>query len=99
MEENDENGVQALRYRVTRGAGGVATWAGDTWRESPFVNWLRGNWHEKRWFRWRPNMSILMHHEFPVHELVLIYHKDEQKLLDLTVADMSELSPETEVTT
>jgi len=58
-----------------------------------------GGLGNKRWLRWRPNMSILMHHEFPVHELVLIYHESEQTLLDLTVADMSELSPETTVIT
>lgn len=54
---------------------------------------------KRRWLRWRPNMSILMHHEFPVDELILIYHEDDQALLDLTVADMSELSPQTRITT
>ena len=54
---------------------------------------------KKRWYRWRPNMSILMHHEFPVHELILIHHEEEQELADFVVADMSELAPQTNITT
>jgi len=45
----------------------------------------------KRWFRWRPTMSLLMHHDFQVDELVLLYQKDEQKLLDQTIQDAEEL--------
>ncbi len=52
MEENDENGVQAMRYRITRSAGGAAAWASDVWRDSSVLNWWRDNWHNKRWFRW-----------------------------------------------
>jgi len=52
MEESDDNGAQALRYRITRGAGGVAAWVGSTWTESPMIDWVRENWREKRWFRW-----------------------------------------------
>jgi transcriptional regulatory protein RtcR len=42
---------------------------------------------KKRWFRWRPTLSLLMHHEFQVDELVLLYQEDEKSLLDLTVRD------------
>ena len=44
-----------------------------------------------RWFRWRPTMSLLMHHDFQVDELVLLYQKDEQKLLEQTIRDAEEL--------
>jgi transcriptional regulatory protein RtcR len=53
----------------------------------------------KRWYRWRPNLSILMHHEFPVHELILVHHEEEQALADFIIADMSELAPQTQITT
>lgn len=46
---------------------------------------------KKRWFRWRPTMSLLMHHDFQVDELVLLYQEDEQKLLDMTIRDAEEL--------
>lgn len=45
----------------------------------------------KRWFRWRPTMSLLMHHEFQVDELVLLYNKKDEKLLDVTMRDAKEL--------
>lgn len=60
---------------------------------------LSGGRGKKRWYRWRPNLSILMHHEFPVHELILIHHEEEQELADFVIADMSELSPQTNITT
>ena len=46
---------------------------------------------QKRWFRWRPTMSLLMHHDFQVDELVLLYQKDETKLLEQTMSDAQEL--------
>ncbi len=51
----------------------------------------------KRWLRWRPTMSLLMHHEFPVDELILIYHKQDQALLDLTLKDISTLCLDIEI--
>ena len=42
---------------------------------------------KKRWLRWRPTLSLLMHHEFQVNELVLIYHHDDQRLADITIRD------------
>lgn len=44
----------------------------------------------KRWYRWRATFSLLMHHEFPVNELVLLYHKEDRKLLDLTLKDIEQ---------
>jgi len=46
---------------------------------------------KKRWYRWRPTLSLLMHHEFQVDELVLIHHKDDQNLADLTRRDAETL--------
>jgi len=46
---------------------------------------------QKRWFRWRPTMSLLMHHDFQVDELVLLYQEDEKKLLDITIKDAEEM--------
>ncbi len=46
---------------------------------------------QKRWFRWRPTMSLLMHHGFQVDELVLLYNKEDENLLKLTMRDAEEL--------
>ena len=45
----------------------------------------------RRWLRWRPTISLLMHHDFQVDELVLIHHKDDQALADLTLRDAKTL--------
>lgn len=52
----------------------------------------------KRWFRWRATLSLLMHHEFQVDELVLIYQEDEQRLVDLTMKDAKEMCLNIKVT-
>ncbi len=52
----------------------------------------------KRWLRWRPTMSLLMHHDFQVNELVLIHQKDEQALADLTTKDANNLCLDIKVT-
>jgi len=44
----------------------------------------------KRWHRWRATMSLLLHHEFQVDELVLLYHKEDQNLLKLTINDIEQ---------
>jgi len=53
----------------------------------------------KRWFRWRPTMSLLMHHDFPVDELVLIHHKDDLNLASLTMRDVNTLCLDIKITT
>ena len=42
---------------------------------------------KRRWLRWRPTLSLLMHHEFQVDELVLLYHPDDANLADMTIRD------------
>lgn len=58
-----------------------------------------GGLGQRRWKVWRPSLSLLMHPEFPVSEVLLMYLPDDQELLDLTVADMQQISPETKVST
>jgi transcriptional regulatory protein RtcR len=53
----------------------------------------------KRWLRWRPTMSLLMHHDFPVDELVLIHHKDDLNLASLTMRDVNTLCLDIKITT
>ena len=53
---------------------------------------------KKRHERWRPNVGLVMHPEFPVDELVLIYNRDFQTIADLTINDIKEVSPHTKVT-
>jgi len=53
----------------------------------------------KRWYRWRATLSLLMHHEFPVDELVLLYHKEDANLLKLTLSDIKQSCLDTKVTT
>lgn len=53
----------------------------------------------KRWFRWRPTLSLLMHHDFPVDELVLLHHKEDQALADLTIRDAETLCLNINITT
>ena len=44
----------------------------------------------KRWFRWRPTLSLLQHHEFQVDEIVLLYEKHNEDLLNLTMRDIEQ---------
>lgn len=58
-----------------------------------------GGFGKKRWERWRPSLSLLRHPEFPVSEYLLMYLPEDQVLLDMTLRDMAEVSPNTKVTT
>lgn len=58
-----------------------------------------GGFGRKRWERWRPSLSLLRHPEFPVSEYLLMYLPEDQVLLDMTLRDMAEVSPDTKVTT
>ncbi|MES2822953.1 MAG: RNA repair transcriptional activator RtcR [Pseudomonadota bacterium] len=58
-----------------------------------------GGLGKRRWERWRPSVSLLMQPEFPVDEYLLMYLPEDQVLLDLTLLDMSLVSPNTKVTT
>jgi len=53
---------------------------------------------KKRLARWRPNIALLMHDDFPVDELILIYHPDDQAAVDRILIDMQAASPHTKIT-
>ncbi len=44
----------------------------------------------KRWFRWRATLSLLQHHDFQVDEIVLLHHKEDDRLLNLTMRDIEQ---------
>jgi transcriptional regulatory protein RtcR len=51
----------------------------------------------KRWERWRPTVSLCQHEEFLVQRLELIYQRRYASLLKRIIADIHQVSPETEV--
>jgi transcriptional regulatory protein RtcR len=58
-----------------------------------------GGLGKRRWDKWRPTVGLLMQPDFPVDELLLMHLPEDKQLLDLTLADMAEVSPNTKVTT
>ncbi len=52
---------------------------------------------KRRWNHWRPSMSLLMHPELKVDEFVLIHQAAENELASLTMRDMQETRPHTQV--
>lgn len=57
-----------------------------------------GGFGKKRWERWRPSLSLLMHPEMPVAEYLLMYLPEDEQLLNIILADMATVSPATKVT-
>ncbi len=58
-----------------------------------------GGLGKRRWNQWRPSIGLLMQPDFPIDEFLLMYLPSDQQLLDLTLQDMAEVSPNTKVTT
>ena len=54
---------------------------------------------QKRHERWRPNVGITMHLDFPLDELILLYHHESQELADLVFRDIEAISPKTKLRT
>ena len=52
---------------------------------------------KKRWERWRPTIDICQQEDLGVDRFVLLYPPSQQDLLDITVADMRVVSPDTNV--
>ncbi len=52
-----------------------------------------------RWVSWRPSVSICQHENLLVHRFELLYGPKEEKLAQLVAADITSVSPETEVRT
>ncbi|MCK5814202.1 MAG: sigma 54-dependent transcriptional regulator, partial [Cocleimonas sp.] len=56
-----------------------------------------GGLGNRRWKRWRPNISMLLQQSIEISEFILIYHENEIELAELTLADMAKLSPNTKM--
>lgn len=52
---------------------------------------------QKRWDRWRPSVALCQHEDLLINRFELIYDTKFSKLLDVVVADISNVSPETDV--
>ncbi|MEG0482993.1 MAG: RNA repair transcriptional activator RtcR, partial [Acinetobacter sp.] len=52
----------------------------------------------ERWQRWRPTMSLLMHEDLIVDELVLLHDRRNTGLVEHLQRDALQLSPQTQVT-
>lgn len=52
---------------------------------------------KRRWNHWRPSMSLLMQPELPVDEFVLLHQAAEHELAQITMRDMQQTSPQTQV--
>ena len=52
---------------------------------------------DKRWSQWRPNVSLVMHEDFQVDRLELLYHPDHLTLAHSIRDDIEEVSPKTDV--
>ena len=50
-----------------------------------------------RWQRWRPTISLLMHEDLLVDELVLLHDRQHHNLVKSIAADAKEISPQTQV--
>ena len=50
-----------------------------------------------RWQKWRPTVSICQHEDLVIDRLELLYARPHTKLANLVVADISSVSPETQV--
>ncbi len=53
---------------------------------------------EERWQRWRPTMSLLMHEDLLVDELVLLHDRQYRGLVSFLEEDIKQISPQTQVT-
>lgn len=58
-----------------------------------------GGLGRKRWERWRPSVSLMMHPELRFSEFLLLHLPGDEPLAELTVRDIGEISPDTRVTT
>lgn len=53
---------------------------------------------QKRFERWRPNVALAQHPELPISQFILLYHPAHEALAQLTLGDIHELSPNTQLT-
>ncbi len=50
-----------------------------------------------RWQRWRPTISLLMHEDLLVDELVLLHDRQHHNLVKSIAVDAKEISPQNSV--
>lgn len=60
---------------------------------------LDNGFNDKRWQRWRPNVSMCMQETLSIDELHLLYPPEAEKLLNRVTKDIAEVSPQTQVIT
>ena len=58
---------------------------------------LDSGFHQERWNKWRPTISLCKHAELPVDRFELIYDPKFKDLANLVMADIPRVSPATEV--
>lgn len=58
---------------------------------------LDKGFNESRWHRWRPTLSLLMHDELKIDELILLHDREHHRLFKLICDDAKQLSPDTKV--
>jgi len=51
----------------------------------------------ERWNRWRPSVGLTMHEDLRVDRFVLLHSERHQRLADRVTADITDVSPETEI--
>jgi transcriptional regulatory protein RtcR len=57
---------------------------------------LDAGFHEERWRRWRPTVSLCRHHDLPVARFELLHQKKHLDLARCVAADIKRVSPDTE---
>lgn len=50
-----------------------------------------------RWSKWRPNISLCSQSDLVIDELYLLHDERSQRLANITIQDIAEISPETKV--
>ena len=65
-------------------------------KQSLLVRFYLDQRRPDRWQRWRPTISLLMHEDLLVDELVLLHDRQHHNLVKSIAAD-EEISPQTEV--
>jgi transcriptional regulatory protein RtcR len=58
---------------------------------------LDGGLQDKRWQRWRPTVAVCQQPDFHVDRFELLVQRGSQQLATLVVADIAQVSPDTEV--
>jgi len=58
---------------------------------------LDSGFHQERWNKWRPTLSICKHTDLPIDRFELIYDPKFKDLANVVMADIPRVSPSTEV--